>query len=526
MVHVFFLWCNNGTRIIMIICVLLGFMECWVSTVLKEADISEKRLYLDGMKYCIATILLFFCTSAISAQSVSGTWGGPLKVGGASLRFVLHLQQDAGVWKSKFDSPDQNAYGINGGETIVKNDSVLVAIPALSASFKGRWNGSDSILGYLLQGNMKVELSLARQQITAEPTPAVTKISRPQTPQSPFSYDSEDVEFGNTDNTMRFGGTLTKPKIGSQHPVIIIISGSGTQDRDGTIFDHKPYYVLADHLSRNGFAVLRVDDRGAGKSTAGDIANVTSEGLSKDMEAALDYLLTRSDIDKKRVALIGHSEGGIIAPMLGARRKEVAALILWAAPTVGGKEINILQNAYSLKQAGIDSQAVASFKILHRQVLDIFSTTSISDLDKKVAGIYNAWKQQQSAEILKSLGVNGDNIVRQNIYRMYHSLYDLPWMRFFITYDPVVDLKKINVPVLAIIGTKDTQVEAGSNLKLISETLKGAGNNRVTAIPLLGLNHLFQNAVTGDVSEYKTIQETISPSALALIVGWLNQNLK
>lgn len=485
-------------------------------------------MYLETMKYCIATILLFFCLSSISAQSVAGTWAGSLRVGGANLRFVLHLQKDAGVWSSRFDSPDQNVFGIAGSETIVKRDSVLVAIKAMEASYKGKWNGGDSIMGNFKQGSIEIRLMLVKQQVTEAPksVPVTTPVVRPQTPKPPFDYTSEEVAFGNAANTMHFGGTLTKPKAGNQHPAIIIISGSGTQDRDGTLFDHKPYWVMADYLSNNGFAVLRVDDRGIGKSSAGDIANVTSAVLSVDVEAALDYLLSRQDIDPKRIVLVGHSEGGIIAPMVAARRKEVAALILWGAPAIGGNEINILQNAYALKQAGIDSVAVTSFKNLHKQVLDIFSGTSSEELNTKVAAIYTRWKELQSAETLKALSVSGDNIVGTNVYRLYHSLYDIPWMRFFIGYNPVDDLKKVKAPVLGIIGSKDTQVDADSNLKLISETLNGAGNKKVTVMRLKDLNHLLQTAVTGDVAEYKNISETIAPSALVVMLEWLLKNVK
>lgn len=343
-----------------------------------------------------------------------------------------------------------------------------------------------------------------------------------QTPKPPFDYSSEEIEYDNADKTVHYGATLTRPKDKKDFPTVIIISGSGSQDRDGTILGHKLYAVLADHLTRQGIAVLRVDDRGTGKSTIGnDPASLTSLSFEKDVETSLNYLLSRNDINKNRIGLIGHSEGGIIAPMVAARRKEISYLVLWGAPVVGGSKINTEQNAYSLKNAGIDSVSVAAFKQLHARELSLFSTRTKEELDDAVNLQFAAWKQQQSADVLKSLYVTETNIVGQNINKLYHSLYDLAWMRFFLTYDPVTDLAKVKCPVLAINGTKDTQVNADENLSLIASVLAKGGNKNVKVLPLVSLNHLLQTAKTGDVSEYETIEETISPMALTIISDWI-----
>ena len=197
---------------------------------------------------------------------------------------------------------------------------------------------------------------------------------RPQTPKPPFSYVSDSVEYDNADKSLHYGATFTRPKGEGKYPAVIIISGSGTQDRDGTIFGHKVYWVLADYLTKNGIAVLRVDDRGAGKSSLGkDINSATSLDFSHDVEASLNYLETRPDVDKKHLGLIGHSEGGIIAPMVAARRKDVSFIVLWGAPAVGGVKTMAAQISYSLKKSGIDSTAANAFKGLSEHVFESVS---------------------------------------------------------------------------------------------------------------------------------------------------------
>lgn len=345
---------------------------------------------------------------------------------------------------------------------------------------------------------------------------------RPQTPKSPYNYDSEDVEYDNADKTVHYGATLTKPRGVKNFPTVIIITGSGQQDRDGTILGHKLYWVLADYLTNHGIAVLRVDDRGKGKSTLGnDPKQLTSQVFSTDVETSFNYLLSRNDLDKKKIGLIGHSEGGIIAPMVAARRKDISFVVLWGAAAVGGLEINTFQNEYALKKAKIDSAAVEAFAQLHKKILSRFATTTKEDLDNKVTAIFAEWKASQSKEILTNLYVAESGIVGQEIHKMYHSLYDLAWMRYFISYDPTTDLRKLTCPVLAINGMKDTQVDATTNLAVIKDALTKAGNKHFQIKALPSLNHLLQTADTGDLSEYEKIDETIAPSAMDIMVKWI-----
>ncbi len=349
-------------------------------------------------------------------------------------------------------------------------------------------------------------------------------IDRPQTPKPPFNYTIEEVEYDNVDQSVHYAATLTKPINKKNFPTVIIISGSGTQDRDGTLFGHKLYWVLADRLTKEGIAVLRVDDRGAGKSTVGpNPKSLTSADFSYDVETSLNYLLQRKDINSKNIGLIGHSEGGAIAPMVAARRKEIAFLVLWGAPAIGGAETNTSQNMTLLRKARIDSLSTAAFGQLHQTILSHFTAVNKDELKLKIDSSYAQWKRIQPEKVLKSLYASDSMILGQNIHSMYNGLYDIAWMRYFINYNPVTDLKKVKCRVLAINGEKDTQVEATTNLILIEKTLKENGNKKITAIKLPSLNHLLQTAVTGDVSEYAKIEETIAPSAMEIISNWINK---
>jgi pimeloyl-ACP methyl ester carboxylesterase len=334
------------------------------------------------------------------------------------------------------------------------------------------------------------------------------------------------VEYDNADKSVHYGATFTRPNGDGKYPAVIIISGSGTQDRDGTILGHKLYWVLADFLTKNGIAVLRVDDRGTGKSTLGNnFANVTSLDFSYDVEASLNYLETRAEVNKKHVGLIGHSEGGIIAPMVAARRKDIGFIVLWGAPAVGGAKINTEQIALALNAQGVDSISVKAFSNLRYSILKLFaSSASKETLDAQIAPVFDTWKKVQSEQTLETLHAKDVNI--NDLYKQYNVLYNMPWMRFFIAYDPEKDLSRVNCPVLAINGEKDTQVIAVDNLSRIREILTRNGNKDVETKALPGLNHLLQTAQTGDVSEYEKIEETMSPTAMKIISDWIKIHTK
>jgi dienelactone hydrolase len=468
------------------------------------------------MKKLLISVITLCITSQLRAQDLTGGWQGTIPAGSKNLYLVFNINKTGtNTYSSTFDSPDQKAFGIPCSKIIIKKDSLFVEIANAGITYKGLWNGKTDITGTFRQSGRDLPLNLKL-------------MLRPQTPKPPFDYVSEDVEYDNADKSVHYGATFTRPKGSGKYPAVIIITGSGTQDRDGTLFGHKLYAVLADFLTKNGIAVLRVDDRGAGKSTLGsDFKNITSKDFSYDVETSLNYLETRPDVNKKQLGLIGHSEGGIIAPMVAARRKDVSFIVMWGGPETGGAKLNTEQNAYVLKKLGIDSVAVNAFSNLHNQVLALFASSANQEaLDAQITPVFDAWKKTQDQKTLDALYVKGNSIVGQDVFSMYNGLYKIPWMRFFISYKPEDDLIKVKCQVLAINGGKDTQVDATSNLGLIKEILAKNGNTDVEIKALPGLNHLLQTAQTGDLSEYEKIEETMSPAAMKIISDWIKIHTK
>ena len=478
------------------------------------------------MKQIYLLIIALSLYSSLKAQEISGSWTGYISVGAHKIQLVFNIKKLTDTsYTSTFDSPDQKAFGIPCKSTAVKGDSLLIDIPTIGGNYKGLWNKTDSIAGLFKQGTAKLTLNMLRKK--ADEKEEMSKaIIRPQTPKPPFGYFTEDVEYDNADKSLHYGATFTRPNTIGKYPTAIIISGSGTQDRNGTIFNHQPYWVLADYLAKNGIAVLRVDDRGAGKSSLGpDINNKTSLDFSYDVEASLNYLETRKDVDKKHLGLIGHSEGGIIAPMVAARRKDVDFIVMWAGPEMGGAQTIASQMGVTLKNQGVDSTSTLAFKDLHFRVLSLFASSETKEaLDKQIAPLFNTWKSRQSTATLAALNMHDDALA--NALKMYNGLFDIGWFRFFINYKPEIDLAKVKCKVLAINGSKDTQVDAKSNLKKIGEVLAESGNTNFVIKEISGLNHLLQTAGTGDVSEYEGIEETISPNALKIISDWIKMKTR
>jgi len=478
------------------------------------------------MKKLLIAALAVCLIGQLKAQDITGSWVGLITVGGVKLHVVFNIKKTSDTsYSSTFDSPDQKAFGITCSSTYVKKDSLFIGIAIIKGGYKGVLAGRDSISGVLSQGPGKLPLSLKKISDAEKVSLSADKI-RPQTPKQPYGYHSEEVEYDNADKSLHYGATFTRPADDGRYPAVIIISGSGTQDRNGTMMGHQPYWVLADYLTKNGIAVLRVDDRGAGKSSLGtDINQKTSVDFSYDVEASLNYLETRLDVDKKHLGLIGHSEGGMIAPMVASRRKDVAFIVLWGGPGVNGAQILTEQSALGLKEKGMDSVSVAAYKKLHFSILSLFATSATqADLDQQIPPVFEAWKKDQTQKILNDLNV--PNATMGDIEKVYNGMYSSGWLRFFISYDPATALSKVKCPVLAVTGGKDTQVDATENLGRIKEVLTKSGNRDFEVKTIPGVNHLFQTANTGDISEYEQITETMSPVAMNIICSWIKLHVK
>ena len=477
------------------------------------------------MKKSLLLIIALLYLVQLKAQDIAGSWQGLINAGGADLHLVFNIKKasDTG-YTATFDSPDQKAFGIACSKVYTSKDSVFIELAIINGGYKAAWDGKDNFNGVYSQGGAHIPLAMKRIAETGKTEPPKDQV-RPQTPKAPYGYFSEDVEYDNADKNLHYGATFTRPNGNGKYPAVIIITGSGIQDRDGTLFGHKLYWVLADYLTKNGIAVLRVDDRGAGKSSEGK--NVaTSYDFSYDVESSLNYLETRPDINNKHIGLIGHSEGGIIAPMVAARRKDISFIVLWGAPAIGGARIQTEQITDAYKSQGIDTTALDAFKNLNLNILEQFNSSANTDtLDHHIVTIFNQWKSDQNQKVLSALWPNG--IIQPDaLFGNYNRLYTSAWWRFFISYDPAKDLSKVKCPVLAINGSKDVQVRAQPNLTRIKKILTQNGDKDVEIKELTGLNHLLQTATTGDVSEYQKISETMSPEALNIICSWIKIHTK
>jgi uncharacterized protein len=439
-------------------------------------------------------------------------WEGKLNVGaGLSLRIVVHVGKTAeGKLMAKMDSPDQGAKGLKVDTITLDKTTLAFEMKAIDGKYKGRLNveGTEAV-GTWTQAGRSFPLTLKKSD-------KATELRRPQTPKPSFPYKVVEVTYLNQPADVTLAGTLTEPEGPGPFPAVILISGSGAQDRDETLFEHKPFLVLADALTRRGIAVLRLDDRGVGGSTGTTITS-TSDDFAGDVLAGIAFLKTRGEIDPARLGLIGHSEGGVIAPMVAARSADVTFIVLMAGTGLPGEEILYLQGQSILKAMGADEKDLKRELDLQKRLFQLVKTekdetileTKMRDVIKEVSASLPEDKRKELADY--------DALVEGQL-KMVRS----PWFRYFLAYDPRPTLAKVRCPVLAVIGEKDLQVPAKENLSQIRSTLEAAGNTRVTVQELPGLNHLLQTCKTGAPSEYAQIEETIAPSALALIADWIS----
>ncbi len=348
--------------------------------------------------------------------------------------------------------------------------------------------------------------------------------NRPQTPKPPYSYNSDSVEYDNTDKTIHYGATFTYPKTGGPFITLLMITGSGLQDRDETIFNHKPFAVIADYLTKKGYAVLRVDDRQKGKST-GDVNNATSEDFANDVLTSFNYLLQRKEVDKNKIGLIGHSEGGFIAPLVYTKNHQVAFIISLAGTGVSGDKILLKQQTDPVKNL-ISEASFNAYYTLTKNTLQIIhdnATLDDSIILNKIKILYADWKKPLPDSVLKPLHAD---IATPEMYAMQIKQELIPWLKYFIATDPAQFWDKVKCPVLALNGEKDIQVDANENIPAIKAALEKAGNKNITAKIFPGLNHLFQHCITCTVQEYGEIEETVAPEALQEIGNWLDNNIK
>ena len=443
--------------------------------------------------------------AAASAQAgIEGLWGGTLDVG-VKLRLVLKISRTAdGKLKATVDSVDQAANDLPV-DTISFQDGILkFEMKRLLASYVGTLSKDGTQLTGQFTQNGPFPLDFKRITSTSE-----LELKRPQNPRKPYPYDETEVSYENKQDHVKLAATLTVPRGNGPFPAVVLITGSGPEDRNETVFGHQPFLVLADYLTRRGIAVLRADDRGVGGSEKGS-PNDTSENYAGDALAGIEFLKTRKEINPKQIGLIGHSEGGMIAPMAAANSSDVAFIVLMAGPGIQGDRLLVMQNglisgvecANGVKRSMAEQQKLLALVLEEKDPAVI--KQKLQELNKqRAAAARSKLAAQLAAAEAQTIEISK------------------PWFRFFLTYDPRPVLMKVHVPVLAINGEKDLQVPAREDLEAIDQALKDGGNRDYKIVLLSGLNHLFQTSQTGSPTEYSAIEETVAPLALQTIGDWI-----
>lgn len=441
------------------------------------------------------------------AQDITGAWYGRLAQ--VDLNIVFHISEKDGSYKTEMDSPDQKAQGIPTSTTTFDGTRLTIEIPKLNAQYKGEYSNGE-IKGTFTQHATPFTLNLSRQE---------TKRKRPQEPKPPFPYYIEDLTFENPKAGITLAGTLTRPQKEGSFPAVILISGSGAQDRNEELMGHKPFWVIADYLTRQGIAVLRFDDRGFGKS-GGKFHGATSQDFATDVQAAVDYLRKRKDIQSNLVGLIGHSEGGMIAPMVAADDPQIAFIVSLAGVGTKGLDLLVTQAVTFSKVAGGKEEEIKQIEITQREAAQIVTNYPVKQAIGKLDSLYKI-----SFEKMPSVQSLTPEEKQKSIQQAIARLTD-PWMRYFIAYDPAPVLAKVKCPVLALNGEKDIQVIAPENLEGFRNALQKGGNRQVKTVSFPGLNHLFQECKMGTIDEYALIEQTFSPDALKVMGDWIGEQIK
>jgi pimeloyl-ACP methyl ester carboxylesterase len=436
--------------------------------------------------------------------AVEGHWEGAIEIPGQALPVVVDLTFADGAWTGTFDSPLQGATGIPLGRIVVKGDKVGFVIQGIpgSPTFDGKLRDGE-IVGTFTQMGQSHPFTLGRDGIALP--------GRPQEPEPPFPYDAKEVEVQNGE--VRLACTLTLPKGDGPFPAVMLITGSGPQDRDEQVFGHKPFLVLADHLTRAGVTVLRCDDRGVGGSV-GDVATSTSDDLAGDALAGVAFLRGQAAVDPKRVGLIGHSEGGIVAPLAASRSDKVAFVIMLAGTGVPGDEVLVRQIDLLARAGGAEDETVDAILAEQRRLLDLILEGA--EAEQLIASYRKLTTIQLATVSAEPESGELEAAIRDGVRGL-----TTPWFRHFLAYDPRPALRALKVPVLALNGELDLQVDPAQNLPEIRKALEQGGNPDFTVKELPGLNHLFQKAQSGSVGEYAVIEETLNPAALDAIRDWV-----
>jgi pimeloyl-ACP methyl ester carboxylesterase len=441
-------------------------------------------------------------TPAGAVATSEGTWQAALETNGMRYRLQLHISHDEhGQLVASMDSIDQGINGFRASEVTQSDSAVHLDLPAIRAVYDGNLNTvRNTVSGTWRQNGDSAALSFKRSD-------QILELRRPQIPVKPYPYREEDLAFPNAKAGVSLGATLTVPRGPGPFPAVVLLAGSGPLDRDEADSGHRPFLILADHLTRNGIAVLRFDKRGIGKST-GDYEAATTADFAADAQAALAFLKRRKEIDARKIGIIGHSEGGIIAPMIASRSTDVAWIVILAGPATKGEETLLLQSDLITRAAGMTTEQTAKSLDFDRESYNLVRhETNRAILENKLE------------DLVKVSGL-GPSLTPAFLQRQIHWTSS-PWFRYFLDYDPAPALQKTKCPVLLLSGEKDLQVPPKENLPLARKALEDGGNKDFQAVELPGLNHQFQHCYMGLPAESRAIEETFAPEVLTTISAWI-----
>ena len=458
------------------------------------------------MKKIIIPLILFFFI-AFHAQDLSGKWSGIIESGRSEpVVFNFTIEKSGENYSTTIDIPALRAANLKPKKTVFSNEKLVVDGSNLGFKYQGTFKKDlQQIDGIFTEGLNALPLVLKKVQIETH-----NAFKRPQEPVKPYPYKEEEITFRNNEANITLSGTLTLPDRTREYPIAILISGSGPQDRDETFYEHKPFLVLSDYLTRHGIGVFRYDDRGVGKST-GDHSAATSKDLATDVLSAIKYLKSRKD--SKQIGLIGHSEGAIIAPMVANLNKNVSFIVMLGGTGISGSEVSLY---LSKKTRGFPVQDEALYESAIKKAIQIAAT------DKELVDIKKDLKIHYHEAIVPMLKpiINSAAKIEEIIANLIE-IRTSPWNRYFYNYNPANELEKVTCPVLAFNGSKDMQVQPKINQEGITKALNKGRNKDFSIFEIPNLNHLFQECESGQMNEYSSITQTIAPFVLKQISDWI-----
>jgi len=471
--------------------------------------VKQKKNY--KMKKLVIVVIFMMTFYGSFSQDITGQWNGALKVQGTQLRIVFNISKTGSGYTSTMDSPDQGAKGIPVTSTTFENSKLKLEITNLKFEYNGELKGK-IIEGSMKQNGMEFPMNLSKETIEKQ------VFVRPQEPKKPYPYYSEEVTFQNPTANITLAGTLTLPQKEGLFSAVILVTGSGPQNRDEELMGHKPFLVLSDYLTRKGIAVLSYDDRGVGQSK-GNFKTAITDDFASDAESAVAYLKTRKEINK--IGIAGHSEGGIIAPIVATNSKDVSFIVLLAGTGIRGDKLLLLQQELIARASGVGETDIKKTKEINSKVFDMILKSKSDATLKEDLRKYLAENLKSMPADSKPKGMSDEDFIALQLAQI-----NSPWMLNFIRYDPVNTLEKVKCPVLAVNGDKDLQVPSKVNLPAIEKALKKGGNKKVTIREFPGLNHLFEECKTGLPAEYPLIEQTFSPIVMEEISKWILQQTK